>query len=681
MATKTAGSIKVNLTADTIQYVQKMKAAAHLSEKKLKGMERDIKRLQVTSKKGFSAVGGAMAKMKTGLLAGALAFGALTVAGSKARIETEKLAKIAGMSGDKFQSVAIAFNSVGIGADKAADTFRELNLKIAEAALLGSGAAKEAFDELGISMNTIKDKSPEDQMLMINERMQSLNLTGSEQGVIWDSLASDMDLMKPLLKDGAKGYKDLVSAADKLDVKLPKSSIDGLKQIALQSDLAKNNILDFGAYMGGQFTQAFSDIQKPIFDVIDGFIKWNEETNAIKRVVEGLSSTFGMLKDTVDIAFLLMNSQFQNVKYIATGFFDYLVFGAKSIYKDFKFMGDNIKTTFTVMLTNLKNKFQEFMIKIGEGIAMMPGFEADGEAIANGARMAIEANNEVAKGALDILAEHKKTQIKDLNDFNNMRDQKAEEWVAKQKEIAQRIVKNATDIGAGAFDLVGAVTGNMSPETSVLNAPDALLEDGSTEGNNAKVEAEQTMLNKMMDLHDKYNEDRTAADQLLAKSDEGRGLAAVDGFAASLGMKLDAYGIFTKAMAMKDAITAGMQVWSDSSLSFYEKIPAAVAVASTTAGLMGQFHDGNDNVKSEGSYLLSQGERVVQPKANKDLTKFLAGQGGGEGTVINSTINMGPSLVDDNVFAQALKRQQSNLAGLVRKEEQKRPTRRTVKKQ
>jgi hypothetical protein len=321
------------------------------------------------------------------------------------------------------------------------------------------------------------------------------------------------------------------------------------------------------------------------------------------------------------------------------------------------------------------------MIKIGEGIAMMPGFEADGEAIANGARMAIEANNEVAKGALDILAEHKKTQIKDLNDFNNMRDQKAEEWVAKQKEIAQRIVKNATDIGAGAFDLVGAVTGNMSPETSVLNAPDALLEDGSTEGNNAKVEAEQTMLNKMMDLHDKYNEDRTAADQLLAKSDEGRGLAAVDGFAASLGMKLDAYGIFTKAMAMKDAITAGMQVWSDSSLSFYEKIPAAVAVASTTAGLMGQFHDGNDNVKSEGSYLLSQGERVVQPKANKDLTKFLAGQGGGEGTVINSTINMGPSLVDDNVFAQALKRQQSNLAGLVRKEEQKRPTRRSIKKQ
>jgi hypothetical protein len=34
-----------------------------------------------------------------------------------------------------------------------------------------------------------------------------------------------------------------------------------------------------------------------------------------------------------------------------------------------------------------------------------------------------------------------------------------------------------------------------------------------------------------------------------------------------------------------------------------------------------------------------------------------------------------------NVFAQALKRQQSNLAGLVRKEEQKRPTRRSIKGQ
>ena len=61
-------------------------------------------------------------------------------------------------------------------------------------------------------------------------------------------------------------------------------------------------------------------------------------------------------------------------------------------------------------------------------------------------------------------------------------------------------------------------------------------------------------------------------------------------------------------------------------------------VASTVAftkglAFMGAAHGGLDSVPAEGTFLLSQGERVVQPKANEDLTEFLdAGQrGGGRG--------------------------------------------------
>ena len=39
---------------------------------------------------------------------------------------------------------------------------------------------------------------------------------------------------------------------------------------------------------------------------------------------------------------------------------------------------------------------------------------------------------------------------------------------------------------------------------------------------------------------------------------------------------------------------------------------------------MGQAHAGMTNIPAEGTYLLSKGERVVQPEQNKDLTNFLA---------------------------------------------------------
>jgi hypothetical protein len=43
----------------------------------------------------------------------------------------------------------------------------------------------------------------------------------------------------------------------------------------------------------------------------------------------------------------------------------------------------------------------------------------------------------------------------------------------------------------------------------------------------------------------------------------------------------------------------------------------------------GQAHAGLDYVPAESTYMLSQGERVLAPKQNEDLTSFLNGSGGG----------------------------------------------------
>jgi hypothetical protein len=78
------------------------------------------------------------------------------------------------------------------------------------------------------------------------------------------------------------------------------------------------------------------------------------------------------------------------------------------------------------------------------------------------------------------------------------------------------------------------------------------------------------------------------------------------------------------------------------------------------------------------------GEMVIPKDTVKDFVANTAAmgesQGSGGGTVIHSTIQMGPSLVDEKVFAAALQKQQTTLATLVNKEQKKRPTRNRSKR-
>lgn len=108
---------------------------------------------------------------------------------------------------------------------------------------------------------------------------------------------------------------------------------------------------------------------------------------------------------------------------------------------------------------------------------------------------------------------------------------------------------------------------------------------------------------------------------------------------------------------------------------------SAGVIAGTAIG--GQFHGGTDEIPTSmnnKSFILKAGERVVQPEANKKLTKFLdSADSSSSGVVVNSKIEMGPSLVDEKTFAQALAKQADTITGLVKKTERKRPTRRSVR--
>lgn len=100
------------------------------------------------------------------------------------------------------------------------------------------------------------------------------------------------------------------------------------------------------------------------------------------------------------------------------------------------------------------------------------------------------------------------------------------------------------------------------------------------------------------------------------------------------GQRSDAYRVLAHSQALISTYLAANIALASAPPPF-NFILAAGVVAAGLANVQkinnaaNQAHGGIDNVPRESTFLLQRGERVIQPEQNRDLTNFLAGQGGG----------------------------------------------------
>ena len=83
-------------------------------------------------------------------------------------------------------------------------------------------------------------------------------------------------------------------------------------------------------------------------------------------------------------------------------------------------------------------------------------------------------------------------------------------------------------------------------------------------------------------------------------------------------------------------------------------LPEAAMVAANgavqLATVKGQFHSGIDRVPSSGTYLLEQGERVVDKRLNEDLKQYLTNQNSTTNNSANVSMNFGNNTDPDAVY-------------------------------
>lgn len=107
------------------------------------------------------------------------------------------------------------------------------------------------------------------------------------------------------------------------------------------------------------------------------------------------------------------------------------------------------------------------------------------------------------------------------------------------------------------------------------------------------------------------------------------------------------------------------------------KVASAINIGAMVGTTIGQFHSGADEVDQTGSYILKQGERVIQPTANKDLTQYLKSNNSNssKATEIKSDlIIQGDTTISDEKFQYMLAQHRESLAQFVRLAQRENPS-------
>lgn len=115
------------------------------------------------------------------------------------------------------------------------------------------------------------------------------------------------------------------------------------------------------------------------------------------------------------------------------------------------------------------------------------------------------------------------------------------------------------------------------------------------------------------------------------------------------------------------------ETWGEKAAVIAAYTGALASVASVTVG---QFHSGSDEVDQTGSYILKQGERVIQPSANKDLTAYLEGnkKGSNSSTIKSDLVIQGDTTISDAKFQAMLVAHRENLTQAMKLAQRENPS-------
>lgn len=223
MASKSLGTLTIDLIAKTGGFVSGMDKAERASEKWRKQVQKDV----ADSSKALAGI--ATAAVAAATAAGVAGY-QLLKSTSEQVANTDKWAKSLNMSTQELLAWQFAAEKAGLSGENMADIFKDLSDKIGDAVLNKSGEAVDALNALGLSAEKLAKASPDKQMLAIGEALGKIG-TNSAKINILESIGNDLSKLLPLFDNNNEKLKQFIQLAKDYGVAPDPSSIDDLIEV------------------------------------------------------------------------------------------------------------------------------------------------------------------------------------------------------------------------------------------------------------------------------------------------------------------------------------------------------------------------------------------------------------------------------------------------------------------
>lgn len=219
MASKSLGTLTIDLIAKVGGFVSGMDKAERATQKWRKQAEEDFKAITV----GLTAVSAAA------VAAGAAGFALLKSTAEQINT-TDQWAKSLKMSTQELLAWQFAAEKAGISGDNIADIFKDLSDKIGDAVLNKSGEAVDALNALGLSAEKLSKVSPDKQMLAIGEALGKISTNAAKVNIL-ESLGNDLSKLLPLFDNNNAKLNQFIQLAKDYGVAPDPQSIDDLVKV------------------------------------------------------------------------------------------------------------------------------------------------------------------------------------------------------------------------------------------------------------------------------------------------------------------------------------------------------------------------------------------------------------------------------------------------------------------
>lgn len=223
MASKSLGTLTIDLIAKVGGFVGGLSQAERASQKWRKQVKEDAKSVAVA----FTGAATAVSAAAIGI--GVAGYNLLKNT-SRQITESDRWAKSLNMSTQSLLAWQYAAQKAGVSGDQMADIFKDIGDKIGDAVLNKSGEAVDALDALGISAKKLSGESPDKQLLAISDALSKIK-TNAEKTTILESLGNDLSKLLPLLDQGGEKLQKYLKAAKDFGVAPDDSDIESLVKV------------------------------------------------------------------------------------------------------------------------------------------------------------------------------------------------------------------------------------------------------------------------------------------------------------------------------------------------------------------------------------------------------------------------------------------------------------------